>query len=74
MNKNDIYLGVLRLSLPHIRNGSTRGVLARLKDKSVYFGLSGQNGEFIAWEDSWLIPLVLSGKGSFVATPRHAIK
>lgn len=74
MNKNDIYLEMLRLSLPHIRNVSTRGILARLKDKSVYFWLSKQNGEFIAREDSWLIPLMLLGKGSFVATPRHVIK
>lgn len=37
MNKNDIYLDMLRLSLPHVRNVSTRGILSSLKDKSVYY-------------------------------------
>ncbi|MFT8211867.1 MAG: hypothetical protein ACMZI0_17210 [Symbiopectobacterium sp.] len=37
MNKNDIYLEMLRLSLPHIRNVSTWGILSKLKDKSVSY-------------------------------------
>ncbi|UTN95540.1 hypothetical protein [Serratia plymuthica] len=37
MKKNDVYLEILQVALPHIRNGTTWRLFYRIKDRSCFY-------------------------------------